>query len=137
MPGTDHPRRAESCETTHRPQPGLQTPVIGFDGVDSVLLDNMQRRRNVLLQHPRIGRRPIGAHLGRSPAVLQGAGEEPASGRQVPPLRYQHVNDLTALVDRPIQIDPPPGDFDVRLVCEPPISGSVPAGGVRRRSVAG
>jgi hypothetical protein len=37
----------------------------------------------------------------------------------------------TELVDRPIQIDPSPGDFDVRFVHEPPIPGSVSAGSGR------
>jgi hypothetical protein len=30
---TDHPRRAQPFQATHRPQPGLQTTMIGFDSV--------------------------------------------------------------------------------------------------------
>ncbi len=46
-------------------------------------------------------------------------GEEPAGGRQIPFLGYQYVDDLTELIDRPIQIDPPSGDFHIGLVGEP------------------
>jgi hypothetical protein len=45
--------------------------------------------------------------------VLEGTGEEPAGGDQIPFLRDQHVNDLAILVDRPIQIDPSSRDSDV------------------------
>jgi hypothetical protein len=38
-------------------------------------------------------------------------GDEPTGGYLVALLRYQHVNDLPELVDRPMQIDPPPAVF--------------------------
>lgn len=38
MPDTDHPCRAELFQAAHRSQPGLQTPVIGFDGIIPVLV---------------------------------------------------------------------------------------------------
>jgi hypothetical protein len=34
--------------------------------------------------------------------VLQGAGEEPAGGRQIPFLGYQYVDDLPELIDRSV-----------------------------------
>jgi hypothetical protein len=43
VPGTDHPCRAEPFHVAHRPQPGLQAPVIGFDGVIRVLLGDVTR----------------------------------------------------------------------------------------------
>ncbi len=33
VPGADHPCRAESFQTTHRPQPSRQTPRISLDGL--------------------------------------------------------------------------------------------------------
>jgi UDP-N-acetylglucosamine:LPS N-acetylglucosamine transferase len=42
---TDHPCRTESFEIAHRPQPGLQTPVVGFDGIIAVLFAGGARRR--------------------------------------------------------------------------------------------
>ncbi len=39
-----------------------------------------------------------------------------------------HVDDLPELVDRPVQIDPPSGDFYIGLVYEPPVTGAMPAG---------
>ncbi len=35
---------------------------------------------------------------------------------------------LARLVDRPVQIDPSSGHLGIRLIDEPPIAGSVPAG---------
>jgi hypothetical protein len=43
-----------------------------------------------------------------------------------PFLGEQDVDDLAELVDCPVQTDPPPGDFDVRFVDEPPITAGVP-----------
>jgi hypothetical protein len=70
---------------------------------------------------------PVGAHLSRPGAVLEGTGEEPASGRQVPLLGDQHVDDLAELIDRPVQIDAPPGDLDICFVDKPAITWNVPA----------
>jgi hypothetical protein len=63
--------------------------------------------------------------------VLQRLGEELASGRQIPLLRHEHVDDLPVLVERTVQIDPSPGDLDVGLVDEPPITRDMPAGPCR------
>ena len=63
--------------------------------------------------------------------MLERVGEERASSREIPFLGNQDVNDLAELVDRSVQIDPPPGDFDLRLINEPSITGSVPAGSCR------
>jgi hypothetical protein len=55
-------------------------------------------------------------------------GEEPAGSRQASLLRGQDVDDLPELVDRPVQIDPPPGDLDIGFVDEPAVPGGVAAG---------
>ena len=67
--------------------------------------------------------------------MLECAGEESAGGRHVLLLRDQHVDDLSELVDRPIQVAPLPGDLDVGLVGEPAISRDVSAwpGGVDKQ----
>jgi hypothetical protein len=76
--------------------------MIGFDGVIRILLGDVTRGRYQLLDHPRVGRRPIGSHLGGPWAVLQDTSEEPAGGGQIPFGRDQHIDDLAVLVDRPI-----------------------------------
>ena len=81
-----------------------------------------------LIEHSRIRGSPVSAHLGRARAVLQRADEELASGREIPFLRDEDVDDLAELVDRAVQIDPPPGHFDICLINEPSIPGRVPAG---------
>jgi transposase-like protein len=41
VPRADHPRRAQPFEPAHRPDPGLQSAVIGFDRVVRVLLSDV------------------------------------------------------------------------------------------------
>jgi hypothetical protein len=85
--------------------------MIVFKGIVRVLLHDMARGGQQLIEHARVGRRPIGSHLARSWAVLEGAGEQPAGGRSIPFLGYQYIDDLPGLIDRSVQIDPLPGDF--------------------------
>jgi len=63
--------------------------------------------------------------------VIKGAREESASGGQIPLLGNHDVNDLTELVNRSVQIDPPTADLDVRFVDTPTIAWGVPAGSGR------
>ncbi len=120
-------RPAESFETMHRPEPGLPPAVMGFEGVVRVLLHHVVGGGPQLIQHSWVARCFIGAHLGRSRAVVEGAGDEPAGARQIPLLRCQHVDDLAELVDGPVQIDPPPGDLDLGLIHKPAVSRRVTA----------
>jgi len=87
----------------------------------------MARGGHHLLEHSRVGRRPVGNHLTRAGAMPQGAGEEPAGRRQVPLLCDEDIDDLALLVDRPVQTDPSPRDLEVGFVDEPPITGNGPA----------
>jgi hypothetical protein len=107
-PSADHSGRAEPFEPTHRFQPGFEPTMIGFDGVVRVLLHDMARRGQQLIEHPRIHGSSVGAHPCWAWAMLEGAGEEPASGRQIPILRDDDVDDLAVLVDRPVQLDQRP-----------------------------
>jgi hypothetical protein len=101
--------------------------VIGFDRVGGVALAVVPGTRNQLLEDGWVDRRRVGDDLGRAGAVLEGAGDESAGGRQVPRRGHQHVDDLPELVDRPVQIDLPAGDLDVGFVNEPAISRDVSA----------
>jgi hypothetical protein len=103
--GTDHSCRTEPFQTTHRLQSGFEPSMIGLDGVIGVLLYDVACARQQLVEHPRIGC-SVGGHFAGVATVLEGTGEEPADGDQIPFLRDQHVNDLAKLVDQPIQIDP-------------------------------
>ena len=69
-----------------------------------------------LIEYSAVGRCPVGAHLAWVGAVLQGADEEPASSRQISLLGDQDVDDLVILVNRPVQLDPSPGDYVGDLV---------------------
>ena len=105
--------------------------MIGLDRIIRILLHDMARRGQQLIEHPQVGRGPVGIHLARPWAVLKGSGEEPVGGYPVPLGRHQHVNDLPELVDRAVEIDPPPGNFDICFVNKPSIPGDVPAGACR------
>jgi hypothetical protein len=52
--------------------------VVGFDGVIRVFLHDMADAWQQLIQCPWVGGRPVGGYLGRSRAVPQRVGEEPA-----------------------------------------------------------
>jgi len=69
----------------------------------------------------------VGGDLGRDRAGAQRPSEEPPGGGQVALLGQQRVNDPAVLVDRPVQIRPPPSDLDIRLIGEPPVTGNVAA----------
>jgi hypothetical protein len=127
VPGAGHSRRAESFQAAHRPQPGFQAAVVGFDRVVRILLHDVAGARQQLLKHARVGGRPVGAHLGGPRAVLERVGEELAGGRQFLLFGDQDVDDLAELVDRTVQLGPPAGDLDVGLIDEPSIARGVSA----------
>ena len=85
--------------------------MIGLDRIIGVLLDDMACSRQHLIEHPRVGGRPVGGHLSRSRAVFESTAEKAASGSQIPFFGDQNVDDLPELIDRSVQIDPPSGDF--------------------------
>jgi len=52
MTGGEDPRGAVTLQSPHRPQPGLQPPVVSLDRVVRVLLHDVQRRGDQLIEHP-------------------------------------------------------------------------------------
>ena len=72
--------RSGVVEPVHGSQAGFQPSMIGFDRVVSVLLGDMTGSGHQLVEHPRVGGRVISGDLNRRRPVLQGAGEELASG---------------------------------------------------------
>ena len=104
--GTDHARRAEPFQPAHGVESRLEPTVICLNRIIPVLLDDVALGGQHVVEHARVSRGSVGAHLDRARAVCQGAGEEPASSREIPLLGPQHVDDLPELIDRPVQIDP-------------------------------
>jgi hypothetical protein len=92
----------------------------------------MRCSREEFIQHPQVRAGLVGGHLDRRRSVGQRAGEESACGGGVPLLGQHHVDDLPVLVHCAVEVPPPPGDLDVGLIDEPPITGDEPerAGGV-------
>jgi len=73
--------------------------VVGLDPVVSVLLSSVLGRWEQLLQHHRIGRRPVGNDLCRRQlGRADGPRKEPVRRRCIPPWRHLHVNDLAELL---------------------------------------
>lgn len=46
VPSTDHPGQTKLFQPTHRPQPGFEPTVIGFDWIIGVLLGEVTRGRD-------------------------------------------------------------------------------------------
>jgi len=69
---------------------------------DAALTNPVDPSNATFREHSWIRGSPVGAHLGRAWTVLECAGEEPASGREIPFRRDEDVDDLAELVDRPI-----------------------------------
>jgi hypothetical protein len=90
--------------------------MICFDQVIAVLLGEMAGSGHQLVEHTRIGRCFVRRHRARVCAVIESLGKELAGGRQVTILRHQYVDDLAILVDRPVQVDPAPGNLHIRFV---------------------
>jgi hypothetical protein len=89
--------------------------MICFDQVIAVLLGEMAAAgtsSSSTRDRPVLCRR----HRARVCAVIESLGKELAGGRQVPILRHQYVDDLAILVDRPVQVDPAPGNLHIRFV---------------------
>ena len=102
--------------------------MIGLEGVIGVLLGDVACARQQLVEHPRGGGCSVGGRFAGVWTVIEGAGEKPAGGGQIPFLGDQHVNDLAELVDRTVQRDPPSGDLDRGFLDESAITRRVPTG---------
>jgi hypothetical protein len=95
MTGDHDPGTAVLFEPSHRPQPCLEPTVIGFDGVVGVLVGTVPGPWQQVVQHHRVGRRPIGDDLDRlHPRRVDGPPEELAGRVGVPPFGHKHVDDL-------------------------------------------
>ena len=84
VPGGDDPRGPVALESAHRPEPGLQPPVIGLDRIIGPALDGVQRRGNQLVKDPRIGGGAVSGDFDRDRARAQRPGEEPPGGQVAP-----------------------------------------------------
>src|SRR5262249_11516107 len=123
MPGGDGARGRQAFKSAHRPEPGLEPAVYGFDRVIRVLLGDMPRGRHELVEHPRIDRRSIAGQLDGWQATAQRAGKECSWCGRVATCGRQRVDDLAVLVERAVQVSPASGDLDVGLVDEPALPG--------------
>jgi hypothetical protein len=66
--GGEDPRRTVAFQAAHRPQPGLQPPMICLDRIIGVLRHGMQGRGNQLIEHPRVHGRAAGGDPSRDGA---------------------------------------------------------------------
>ena len=123
MPGDDHLRGPVGLQPAHRSESVFELAVIGLDRIVRVSLDVMPRRRDQLVEHGRVDRGGVGDHLARCHLQhRQGPLEEPVGAIGVAARGDEHVDDLPALVDGPVDIPPDTVDLDIRLIHEPPIT---------------
>jgi hypothetical protein len=86
--GADHAGAAEPFEAAHRPQSGLEPSMIGFDRIVGILLGDVARGGCQLIERAGVGRCAVGGHVAGVWAMFEGAGDEPAGGRQIPLLGH-------------------------------------------------
>jgi hypothetical protein len=79
----------------------------------------MARGGHQLVDHPRVDRCPVCGDLKWRWSSLRRAGDECPRGGAVSPFGRGDVNDLTVLVNRPVQVRPAAGDLDLGFVDEP------------------
>jgi hypothetical protein len=113
VPGCDNAQRSDRVHSAHRPQPSLESPVISFHSVVRILLENVSRRRDEVVNDARVHRRTVRGDLDWSRTSLQRTGEERPGCRSVATLADQDVDDLPVLVDRAVEVGPLAGDLDV------------------------
>src|SRR5581483_3382930 len=105
-----------------------QPSVIGFNGIRGVELRAVPSTRSEPIENMWVHRCIVGGDLHRDD--LRGSqrpGEEAPSRATISPRGHIHLDDLLELVDRPVDIAPPTGHLDVRLVHPPTVPDTVPA----------
>ena len=119
----------------HSGWPGALLPCRSIPAGLAVLVGHVRRGRDQVVQHTQVRAGVVGGQLHRRGPVRECSGEEPAGCRGVPLFGQEDVDDLPVLVNRPVEVPPPAGDLDLRLVDEPRVPGGVPtrAGGIREQ----
>jgi hypothetical protein len=85
----------------------FEAAVVGFDPVVFIPLDVVPRRRDQLVEDSWLDGCLVGDYLDRCKGRrAQRPVEEPAGRVGVAPVRYQDVDDLPMLVDRPVDATP-------------------------------
>jgi hypothetical protein len=78
MAGHDDPGRPVPLQSSHGPQSGLQSAVVGLDGVVGVLLHVVERPGQDLVDNGRVDTGSIGNHFGwLPPGPHDRGGKEP------------------------------------------------------------
>ena len=89
MPGGDDPQRAVPFQAAHGSQPGLEPAVVGLDPVVRLRPGDMLGGGHQLVEHPRVGRGPVGAH---GSVMTSGGKRNPANSERA---RMTRPVDLT------------------------------------------
>jgi hypothetical protein len=100
--------------------------VISFHAVVRVLLQDMSRARDEVVEHSRVDRCQVGRDLNRRRSRLERADEERPCSRAIAAFADQDVDDLPVLIHRAVQVGPPAGDLDVGLIDRPSFARRVP-----------
>ena len=97
--------------------------MIGLDRIVGVSLDVMPRRGDKFVQDGGEIAAASGDHLARRHVQHgQGSLEEPAGAVAVTPGGTEHVDDLPALVEGPVDVAPDTVDLDIGLIDNPPVT---------------
>lgn len=121
VPADDHACGVVAFESKHRSESSFEPTVVGFDSIVRVLLGVVKDAGHQSLDRSCQGGCTVGDDLDGGAMRDERRREEPTRGTEVPPFRDVDVDDLAALIDRPIHVTPPAGDLHAGLIHEPTV----------------
>ena len=104
----------------HRALPSLELSVVAIDALVRVLVGVVHRVGDQLRYYGRQRCRAVRDDVIKVPVRDQSRPKERRRCDDVEGSGDQHVDDLAVFVDRPVDVTPCTGDFDVGLIDEPP-----------------
>lgn len=122
----DHTGGVIAFESAHRPEPRFEPSVIAFDTVVRILLGVVKRRGYEALDRGPQRWCSVGHDLD-GVLCARSARAKPACGSDIASSGDEHVDDLTVLVHRPVDVASSAGNLHVGLVDEPTIADRVSA----------
>ena len=102
--------------------------MVTFDAVVRILLSVVKRGRYEAFDRSPQCWSAVGHDLDRLTVAMGCRGEEPSCRTEIASRRDQHVDDLTELIHRPVDVTSLAGDLHIRLIDVPTIADHVATG---------
>ena len=111
MTAHDHSSAVVALESAHWSEPGFESAVVAFDAVVRVLLSVVKRGRDEAFDRSLQCRGPIGHDLDRFTMRAECRAEEPSCCSEVASRGDEYVDDLTVLINGPVDVTRFAGDL--------------------------